>query len=142
MTLPAGVTDEMLIDALDSLTVAAIAQVFSPRHQHQLIGKSYSAQIAEILAPRLTAALAGRVVVQGWQDIENAPRDCSVLVNDRGMTCEAYFHADDRNWWLAQTDPHDFDASQAIFPTQWMPLPEPPATADLSPAHSPGERHE
>ncbi len=74
MNQPAGVSEAMLIDALDSLTVAALAQVFSPRHQHQLLTKSYSTQIAEILAPRLTAALAGRAVVPGWQDIATAPK--------------------------------------------------------------------
>lgn len=60
----------------------------------------------------------------GWQPIETAPEDgTSVLVVDQGVVSEAYYDGEDKAWWLANTAPHDFDPSRAIYPTRWRPLP-------------------
>lgn len=49
-------TRHELIDALDSPTIAALAQIFSDTQT--ALSKSYSAQVADILAPRLCNAPA------------------------------------------------------------------------------------
>jgi len=65
---------------------------------------------------------------EGWQLIETAPRDGThILVVDEGVVSEAYFNLQDDAFWLAQTDPHDFDPSHSIYPTHWMPKPAPPS---------------
>lgn len=62
-----------------------------------------------------------------WRSIETAPQDgTAVLVVDNGVVSEARYDVEDKNWWLAQTGPHDFDASRAIFPALWQPMPAPP----------------
>lgn len=50
----------------------------------------------------------------------------SVLVVDRGMVSEAYYNGETDTWWLANTSDYDFDHSEPIYPTLWMPLPSPP----------------
>jgi hypothetical protein len=61
---------EALMDALDSPTIAAIASVFSPRNN--ALTKSYSQQVADIIAPRLNLsnldAAAPAAGGDGWCD--------------------------------------------------------------------------
>jgi hypothetical protein len=63
-----------------------------------------------------------------WRPIETAPKDgsCVLVAHDDMIVSEAAFDIQDNNWWLAQTGPHDFDPSNAIYPTHWMPMPRHP----------------
>ena len=61
-----------------------------------------------------------------WMDIETAPKDKNVLVLDAGFVSECYFNSESGKWWLANTAEHDFDHEDQIYPTHWMPIPEPP----------------
>jgi antirestriction protein len=83
-------------------------------------------------------ALCGSVSAKTWQPIDTAPttpdedgRLPFVLVACDSCggpyVCEAYFDMDRKEWWPANTcdsDPHGMN----IYPTHWMPLPEPPNT--------------
>lgn len=58
-----------------------------------------------------------------WQRIESAPRDGTrVLVSDGADVYEAWFHPGEGAWL-------DCDG---IFPTHWMPKPEPPSMTPLT----------
>ena len=62
-------------------------------------------------------------MVQGWQPIESAPKDGSMMlisVGDRGGVGESWFSRSDDKWYWASGD-----AAQST-PTHWMPLPSPP----------------
>jgi hypothetical protein len=81
--------------------------------------------------------------MSGWQPIETAPRDGTVVVVFRGnVAFETSFGPsrdfvercdlgwfEDGNWWQSGTG-HDFFEPWAIeighVPTHWMPLPDPP----------------
>lgn len=64
-----------------------------------------------------------------WQPIETAPKDAEVLIAEivRGfyVVGEARYHHDAECWLWAGTDPSDHWA-EPLYPTHWMPLPEPP----------------
>lgn len=65
----------------------------------------------------------------GWQPIETAPKDGTmVLIADArdGYVCEARHLDEGRGWWARNNDPTDYWGEE-IFPTHWMPLPQPPA---------------
>lgn len=66
--------------------------------------------------------------LDAWQPIETAPKDGTnvLVVHDETIVSEAAFDIQDDNWWLAQTGPHDFDPSRAIYPTLWQPMPSAP----------------
>lgn len=49
----------LIASAIDSPTVAALADVFSPRNTQSITSKSYSEQITNILLPRFTGAAQG-----------------------------------------------------------------------------------
>lgn len=102
----------------------------------------------------IIAALAGRVVVQGWQPIDSAPRDGTEILGVFHSIYEGFAPtlygpwtvAWDRKKWRSSWDGSEVIEYQSDFgteykepdiqPTHWMPM---PATADLTPAHSPGE---
>lgn len=67
-----------------------------------------------------------------WQPIETAPLDTPVIVFDAPAVGEAR-HIEDHGWYWAGNDPTDVWGGQ-IYPTHWMPLPEPPI------ANAPGGR--
>ena len=62
-----------------------------------------------------------------WKPIETAPKDQSIIAWEDGVMGEAYYDHEDHSWWWANTAPHDFDPSNAIYPTLWHPMPGPPA---------------
>ena len=60
-----------------------------------------------------------------WRPIESAPTDGrAVLVAEGAAAGEAKFH-EGHGWWWAGNDPTDAWGRQ-VYPTHWMPLPEPP----------------
>lgn len=69
-----------------------------------------------------------------WQPIETAPKDgrhvLLAVTNDPpnfpGYVSEGYYEEDRDCWYQANTHWTDqFDG--ALYPSHWMPLPEPPA---------------
>lgn len=64
----------------------------------------------------------------GWQPIETAPKDKSIIVWDDGIIGEGYYDGEDGSWWWANISRHDYTGSP-IYPTLWQPLPAPPETA-------------
>lgn len=66
-----------------------------------------------------------------WQSIETAPKDRSVIAWEDGVMGEAYYYEDASSWWWANTAPGDFDPSDAIYPTLWHPMPDPPVTSQI-----------
>lgn len=86
----------------------------------------------------LTAALAGRVVVPGWQPIETAPKDGTsiILASTHSWSTECSWwsgercakihggHPDDYHeaWYKAEDEGDEF-----CQPTHWMPKIAPPA---------------
>lgn len=56
-----------------------------------------------------------------WQDISTAPKDWTdiLLVEEFGEVFVGYFSPEDDQWWDYQ--------SCKVFPTNWRPLPAPPA---------------
>jgi hypothetical protein len=62
-----------------------------------------------------------------WQPIETAPKDGTKVLlfcNPCGAGV-GLFHLRRKLWVLG--DPNELEAEDIIFPTHWMPLPEPPA---------------
>lgn len=67
-----------------------------------------------------------------WKPIETAPRDGTrfrAMVNGRARICAwgKTSHVPIYGFCLADQGPEDFDLCE---PTDWMPLPPPPATQD------------
>lgn len=66
-----------------------------------------------------------------WKPIETAPKDgrhvlVAVTNDEPGYVAEAYYEEDaDRGWFSANTHWTDYVDGQ-LFPSHWMPLPEPP----------------
>lgn len=56
--------------------------------------------------------------LQGWQPIETAPKDITVLVYDEGTICMATYLTPEERWY-----DHGY---MTPGPTHWMPLPAPP----------------
>ena len=66
-----------------------------------------------------------------WQPIESAPRDVSVIVYANDVVGEASRPDATGRWWWANVDEYDHDHGfKEIFPTHWMPLPDPPPTKE------------
>jgi hypothetical protein len=59
--------------------------------------------------------------MSGWEPIETAPKDRTVLVYDEGAVFVSFWFEVRGGWWdNGIVDPP---------PTHWMPLPEPPEGA-------------
>ena len=69
-----------------------------------------------------------------WQDIVtfNAHSLAHVLVSDGNWVCEGYLDQDSEEWWATNNHPTDHWGEQ-LYPTHWMPLPEPPAQEERRP---------
>lgn len=67
-------TRDELMNAIDSPTVAALADVFSPRNTQSILSKSYSEQIADILLPRLAPQCEVQTVTVTNTGRAKAPR--------------------------------------------------------------------
>lgn len=88
-------------------------------------------------AVRELAAL--RVQGEGWRPIESAPKD-GVYQDGHNhysayiLVCSGHYDTPRRaRWWFRDdSDSSDFiaDGGVAVYPTHWMPLPEPP-TCDI-----------
>jgi hypothetical protein len=63
---------------------------------------------------------------QGWRDISMAPNDKAVLVYYDGqmMTAMHSYSPAMQGWWAW--------GSRQIYPTHWMPLPDPPAREETT----------
>lgn len=63
-----------------------------------------------------------------WQPIETAPKAICVLVAniDKGSVTEAFL-----GWDGWRKGPH---GTGFVYPTHWMPLPDPPSTIDAGAA--------
>lgn len=60
-----------------------------------------------------------------WQTIETAPKDgTNVLVWDHNESFIAWWDKRERTWWRR-------DAIIHLYPTHWMPLPNPPEIKEL-----------
>lgn len=79
--------------------------------------------------PRIAQRMALAAQQDGaWQEIETAPKDgTDVLVAECGAVMEAHYDAEVDQWWLANTDRHDY-VGKPVYPTHWRPLPAPPPT--------------
>lgn len=88
---------------------------------------------AEIAASAIRTLIDATPAVQSaWRtDMENAPKDRSILVVDRGEVSEAYYDGETDSWWLAHTAPYDFDNTKAIYPTHWQLMPATPSPAEM-----------
>lgn len=62
-----------------------------------------------------------------WQPIKTAPKREAVIIYADGIVGEGdwkyYGEDEDQGWWWANLDD---EYGQRIYPTHWMPLPEPP----------------
>lgn len=71
--------------------------------------------------------------MSNWQPIETyvpkADIRESVLLSDGKWVCEGYWH-DEKGVWLPEGDVDDGSpgSGQYLYPTHWMPLPEPPTS--------------
>jgi hypothetical protein len=62
-----------------------------------------------------------------WQPIETAPKDyCTALVADSETVWLAWYSDHDGDWHDATQDDSNHDE---VYPTHWMPLPDPPSEA-------------
>jgi len=72
----------------------------------------------------------GDLEVQGakmsWRLIDTAPEENDVIVSDGHAVGEARWH-EGHGWYWAGNHPTDACGYQ-IYPTHWMPLPDPPST--------------
>lgn len=83
-----------------------------------------------------------------WQPIETAPKDgAPVIISVAGFVGEAAYRAEGSHegaWWWANEGPGDYHAdsidSRHGEPTHWMPLPDPPETAEPDMSRM-GEKH-
>lgn len=61
-----------------------------------------------------------------WQPIKTAPKDGThFLCASEGWVSEVYWDADQKCCYAANTHSTDY-VDGAVWPTHWMPLPEPP----------------
>jgi hypothetical protein len=71
-------------------------------------------------------ARAGAAQNSGWQPIETAPLDCSIIVaTDEDVVGEAHFEGP--NWYWAGGDSSDYHDTQCRYPRHWQPLPTGPS---------------
>lgn len=62
-----------------------------------------------------------------WQPIESAPTDGTcVLVAEGAAVGEARCYSEGEGWYWAGNAPTDSWGGR-VYPTHWMPLPEPPS---------------
>jgi len=71
------------------------------------------------------AALHARLVNQGWQPIETAPKGELVLVSTDGKCFDIALTNDGHLWWSNSE-------VTFCFPTHWQPLPPPPAPSEAT----------
>lgn len=97
-----GLLRRALADAIDSPTVAALADVFNPRNTQSALSKSYSEQIVDILLPRMIGHAQSPVLKpvayrwrfedkKAWNYSKNSP----LWANDRDIICEPLFTSPD-----------------------------------------------
>jgi hypothetical protein len=72
------------------------------------------------------------VAQSAWQPIDRFNPEAdnpNVLVSDQGSVSEAYYDGEADAWFKAGKSEHDFDfvSSDRLYPSHWMPLPDPPA---------------
>ena len=63
-----------------------------------------------------------------WQPIETAPKDGTHILlarTDSEWVCQGRYVCDDKGWYELNNDASDHWGGE-IYPTHWMPLPEPP----------------
>jgi hypothetical protein len=64
-----------------------------------------------------------------WRSIETALKDEEIIVySGFDGVCTAYYDGETGSWFRSGKHPCDFDFVQSdeVYPTHWMPLPEPP----------------
>lgn len=60
-----------------------------------------------------------------WLPIESAPRGVNVIISCNGFVTSAVCNIKNNQWWELNNDPTDSWGIQ-LYPTHWMPLPQPP----------------
>lgn len=67
--------------------------------------------------------------MSAWQPISTAPTDgtCVIVSTIEGCVGEAKCYDGDK-WYWAGFDPTDY-VDGSVYPSHWMPLPEPPEAA-------------
>lgn len=70
--------------------------------------------------------LAPRIVREGWQPIETAPKDGKPILGvvDGDVGEISWWNGTYKQHWIFTFD----DEYESVKPTHWMPLPQPPAS--------------
>lgn len=68
-----------------------------------------------------------------WRPIDtyrHGTDPADVLVAFDAVVGEARYHEEEGEWWWAGNDPTD-SWGDAIYPTHWQPMPDPPDSAQI-----------
>lgn len=105
----------------------------------RLTWREHAAEMAERLEAALTPSTAG------WLPMASAPKDgthvlLATAIDPPAWVCEGYYEtAGDRGWYQANT--HWTDAHEGlVYPSNWQPLPEPPAPEQEGASESGGQK--
>lgn len=134
-------------DDIDFVLRSLVDSKVDPTFNRGVIAGFRRQLIAVAASEAFLYAVPPSPVAGEWQPIADfvpGHDNPNVLVVDQGSVSEAYYDGENDSWFKAGKNPHDFDfvSSDALYPSHWMPLPEPPASSVSSTTneteHDPG----
>lgn len=81
---------------------------------------SLCASLVEHIAQQALSELDGI----GWQQIETAPKDETVLIKTPFYECPAFFDKSDGEWFFPRYNNEYWEVTEPVL--NWMPLPDAP----------------